>query len=390
MTALIKFFNLLGIIIAKSFAGKMNMEQIRHNLKGNKSLASQLREKSPEILNIWEEWVRKDHSILANIDSLSLKNSLQEVIQNLADILDHKAKAVESSLLRDHGIYRANFPDYTIDKMISEYNYLRKAIFYCLRVENFSEKEKEIITETIEEGIAQAALGFAKRQFEMREHFIATLAHDLRNPLSAAKTSAQLINKMNDKPEKVKDLSMKIVETIDRADHLISDLLDSNLVRLGKEFSLVVSNTDIRKIIQESVDEVSAIHGNRFDYFGPSELRGFWDSSLLQRTISNLLTNAVKYGDANKKITIKAYQENNLIYVSVHNFGESISSEVEKHIFDRFYQKNDDQKSHEKSWGIGLYLVNGAVKAHGGSISLVSNQLDGTTFTICIPKDCRT
>ena len=161
-------------------------------------------------------------------------------------------------------------------------------------------------------------------------------------------------------------------------------------MRLGKEFSLVVSNTDIRKIIQESVDEVSVVHGNRFDYFGPSELRGFWDSSLLQRTISNLLTNAVKYGDANKKITIKAYQENNLIYVSVHNFGESISSEVEKHIFDRFYQKNDDQKSHEKSWGIGLYLVNGAVKAHGGSISLVSNQLDGTTFTICIPKDCRT
>jgi signal transduction histidine kinase len=367
----------------------MNMEQSHYNLRGNKSLASQLREKSPEILKIWEEWVRKDQTVLAKIDSLSLKNSLQEVIQNLADILDHKAYAVESSLLRDHGIYRANFPDYTIDKMISEYNYLRKAIFYCLRVEKFSEKEKEIITQTIEEGIAQAALGFAKRQFEMREHFIATLAHDLRNPLTAAKASAQLITKVVDKPEKVKLLSMKIVDTIERADHLISDLLDSNLARLGKEFTLVISNTDLRKTIQESIDEVSTIHGNRFDYFGPQELWGFWDSSLLQRTISNLLTNAVKYGFADKKITIKAYQENNWIYVSVHNFGEPINNEVEKHIFDSFCQKNESQKSNGKSWGIGLYLVNGAVHAHGGSISLSSNQEDGTTFTICIPKDCR-
>ena len=270
-----------------------------------------------------------------------------------------------------------------------EYNFLRKAIFHCLDLENIPESEKEIIIEAIEEGTAQAALGFAKKQFEMREKFISTLAHDLRNPLSAAKTSAQMILRVTDKAEKVKDLSSKIVNTIDRADHLISDLLDSNLVRMGKALPVVMDKANLKKIIQDSADEVSTVYGDRIEYRGPLEVWGYWDSSLLQRAISNLLINAAKYGEAKRNITIMVNEINSWVNVSVHNFGEAISTEDQKHIFDRFYQKNDFQKSREKGWGIGLYLVKGAVEAHGGSVCLDSNQQMGTTFTICIPKDCR-
>jgi signal transduction histidine kinase len=352
-------------------------------------LASQLREKSPEILRTWEEWVRKEHMTLNGVDSPSLKNSLPEVINYLADVLDHNVRAVESSLLRDHGVDRANYPDYTIDQMISEYNFLRKAIFHCLNLENISDLEKEIIIEIIEEGTAQAALGFAKKQFEMREKFISTLAHDLRNPLTAAKTSAQMIMRVSDKEDKVKYLSSKIVRTIDRADHLISDLLDSNLVRLGKALPVVMGTANLNSIIRDSIEEVSTVYGNRIEYSYSEDIRGFWDSSLLQRAISNLLINAAKYGEAKKKITVWANEKNSWVNVSVHNYGGPISHEDQKHIFDRFYQKNDYQKSKAKGWGIGLYLVKGAVEAHGGSVCLDSNQQTGTTFTICIPKDSR-
>ena len=365
------------------------MQQTDQYLEVPMSLSNQLRKKSPEILKLWEEWVRRDHISLDSVDSLSLKNSLPEVINHLADVLDHKALAHESSLLREHGIDRANYPNYTIDQMIMEYNYLRKAIFHFLDVENISEVDKEIIIEIIEDGIAQAALGFAKKQFEMREKFISTLAHDLRNPLSAAKTSAQLITRMNDKADKVKVLSNKIVDTIDRADHLITDLLDSNLVRMGKVLPFNPSATNLRKIIQESVEEVSTIYGNKIDNSDTQEILGFWDSSLLQRAITNLLTNAAKYGEPKKRITIKSMEENNLVYISVHNIGEPISEEDQKFIFDSFYQKNNINKCTEKGWGIGLFLVKGAVMAHGGTVTLESNLQNGTTFTICIPKDCR-
>jgi len=362
--------------------------KLQENMPDGITLANRLRMEIPNILNLWEKSVREEVEAARYLHPTELKNSLPKVLVNLAQALEFQAKGTmtEIKVAREHGKERSTFPQYTLGQIIAEYRLLRRAIFEVIG-QNISSEERDTIIDAIEIGISESASEFIKQQFQFREQFVTMLAHDLRNPLSAAKTSAQLILRSPEKKESVLNVATRIVNTIDRADRLIQDLLDSNLVEMGKTIPLKIEECNLNSIVNNAMDEAISVYGKRFTLESEATVLGFWDPVILQRAIGNLLTNAIKYGDPKKDVKITIAKKDSQIQIAIHNFGDAISEKEQLGIFDNLYRASTKRDGNAISWGIGLFLVKGVMLAHGGTVQVQSNEKEGTTFTMTLPMD---
>ena len=368
----------------------VNEEETQLDRPSRVLIAKLLRQKISNILILWERWVRKEVEAARELHPTDLKNSLPKVLENLAQALEYQAKGglPEVKVAREHGRERSAFPQYTLEQIIAEYRLLRRAIFEVIG-KNISDQERDTIIDAIEIGISESASEFTKQQFAFREQFVSMLAHDLRNPLSAAKTSAQLILRTPVKSKVVETMAVRIVSTIDRTDNLIKDLLDSNLVQMGQKIPLEITECNLYSVIKSSLEEVTSIYGERFKINSDPHIVGYWDPKMLQRAVGNLLTNAIKYGSPNSPVLITMSLAASQVQIDIHNEGEVIPLREQKGLFDNFYRTSGVREGHSVGWGLGLFLVKGAILAHGGSVSVKSRENDGTTFTLTFPKDCR-
>lgn len=228
-----------------------------------------------------------------------------------------------------------------------------------------------------------------KEERELRERFTDALTHDLRTPLAAAKMSAQLVLKYRENEEKRELLLHKVVESLERTDKMIEDLLDANRIKAGEKLPLKVVNCDVRLIAEQSLDELAITYGSRFVLTSGGECKGFWSCEGLRRVLDNLINNAIKYGAADEPVTVTIECHKNEICLSVHNFGEPLLKGEVQTLFKPFYRAKAADKGEQRGWGIGLTLVKGIVEAHGGRVEVDSEANKGTTFTVILPRDCR-
>lgn len=220
-----------------------------------------------------------------------------------------------------------------------------------------------------------------------RERFVAALSHDLRSPLSAAKTGAQLIGRGDQTPERTGELARRISDAVDRADRMLVDLLDASRVDAGQGISLELEPCDLVKIAEDVCAELGVRHGPRFAVVAEAEIKGVWNADALRRVLDNLLTNAVKYGDPATPITIRLRSREQRRTIFVHNFGPSIAVKDQAELFQPFHRAHAAEKSGKTGWGLGLTLVRGLVQALHGEVLLNSYPSEGTTFTVDLPAD---
>lgn len=230
------------------------------------------------------------------------------------------------------------------------------------------------------------AVSQLEQERAVREQFVATITHDLRNPLTAVKSSAQLMIRSPDKPEVRERAISRIISAVDRSDKMIRNMLDANLIQAGKPLPLQMDHCDMSVIAHEVVEEQKIIHGNRFVVNCKSPLVGHWSCDGINRIFDNLISNAVKYGDPEKEITLTCSDTGNEVEVLVHNFGDPITPEEQKTLFSAFKRTKSAQSSSLKGWGLGLTLVKGITEAHGGKVSIDSSREKGTTFKVVLPK----
>ncbi len=228
-----------------------------------------------------------------------------------------------------------------------------------------------------------------QKERELRESFVSLLTHDLRTPLSAAKVSAQLIQQQSDNAEISQSLAERIVSNVNRADQMITDLLDANLVRSGFRIQLNLESFNFTDLVKDTLHELAAIHGERFVIQGSDSVVGFWDRKSFRRVIENLCTNAIKYGYPESLVTVSVSQTETDACLEVHNRGEVISKEDQCSMFQQFRRGRQAQSGSKKGWGIGLTLVRGVTEAHGGHVQLKSEQDMGTVFAVTLPLDSR-
>ena len=109
----------------------------------------------------------------------------------------------------------------------------------------------------------------------------------------------------------------------------------------------------------------------------------------MKRAIENVALNAVKYGDPVRRVTITARKAGKEVAISIHNEGPPLSARELETIFEPFKRVSTAENSSKTGWGIGLSLVKGVCAAHGGKVTVQSQEKTGTIFTLVIPIDAR-
>ena len=220
---------------------------------------------------------------------------------------------------------------------------------------------------------------------DLRERFVSTLSHDLRNPLAAAKINTQMMLRHAELGEKFLLIGGKILKNIGRADMMIQNMLDANHIRAGERLPLEVGKCDLRQITQDVLEELVSIHGDRFNLLARGPVLGFWSATQLRRVVENLANNAIKYGSAYAPVTVKLEEVDGNVTIAVHNQGSFLSPEEQVNIFKSYSRTAGAIASGQRGWGLGLTLVRGVVEAHGGKVQVESSLSKGTTFLVTIP-----
>ncbi len=220
---------------------------------------------------------------------------------------------------------------------------------------------------------------------EMRERFTNALAHDLRNPIAAARMSLELAIDMRDEHDSRERVLSRAIGSLSRTDKMIENLLDANRINAGEKLSFEISECNLPVIIHSTIEDLTVVHSDRFIYRGPEELKGYWSCDGLRRVIENLCNNAIKYGFEETPVTISLVATDDSIQLKVHNYGEPISKEDQAKLFEIFTRATTSTKN-IRGWGIGLSLVKGIAEAHGGQVFVESAPVIGTTFTVEIPR----
>ncbi len=355
-----------------------------------------LSDKKEEILSIWLERSLKEIPSAKQSERLALRNSLPTYLEHLSAALAsnrrmdlksverHNTESVRIGKL--HGADRAGNTNYILTEVIAEYHILREVIFQVLETGGqLSADHRDIILDSIEQAVNDAVVEFSEAHAEIQQKFIDTLTHDLRNPIAAAKLYAQMIEK-NDRPEHHARFGSRIIQSLNRVDAMINDLLDAGRVRAGEPLALQYFDCDLAEVLDAVVEEMVSLHGDRFVVETERKLKGHWGCDGLRRAIENLVGNAVKYGSGDTPIRLSLVQKDEWVELAVQNAGTPIPRQDLPMLFQQYRRSTHAGQNVKSGWGLGLSVVQGVADAHNGTVKVESTSAEGTRFTLRIPS----
>lgn len=218
----------------------------------------------------------------------------------------------------------------------------------------------------------------------LRTDFVVNVSHEFKTPLSSIEGYATLLQNSALAPKKREYYIRKILDNSRKLSDLSSDILmlskleNQQIVPGGGEFRL---DEQIRKTILLLEDRWSA-RQIEFDMELPRQMY-YGSEALLERVWSNIIDNAIKHSDVGGSIRITMEQRHSQVCVTIADDGCGMSQEVQKHIFEKFYQ--GDPSRREEGNGLGLALVRRIVELCNGQISVRSSPGCGAAFTVTLP-----
>ncbi|MEI8022436.1 MAG: ATP-binding protein, partial [Schlesneria sp.] len=229
-----------------------------------------------------------------------------------------------------------------------------------------------------------------QKQVEQRDLFLATLSHELRNPLGAVTSALRLLQSGRDNS----DLLQKTLAAIDRQTSqmtaLLDDLLDVSRVTKGK-IELRRSPVELQHVVRESVESVMPMFEKRNQQVkvtianGPAWVNG--DAVRLRQIVINLLTNAARYSPPGETIFVSLETESNTSgCIRVKDHGIGIPREMQERIFEPFEQLRRTHNEASEGLGLGLSLSRRLAELHGGNVTVFSRgDGQGSEFTVHVP-----
>lgn len=229
-------------------------------------------------------------------------------------------------------------------------------------------------------------LGELQQAVQFSEGFVGILGHDLRNPLSAITTAADLLLR-RERNERITRPIERIRTSAGRMERMIEQILDFTRARIGGGIPVKPIKVDLRRLAQQLVEELESAASQKIILEARGALVGQWDGDRLAQVISNLLGNAVEHGAPGAPIFLDLDgSAKDLIRLSVKNSG-TIADFDPSLLFDPFRRATEETKSRRsKGLGLGLYIVQQIVHAHGGRIAVESSSAEGTTFVVKLPR----
>ena len=246
-------------------------------------------------------------------------------------------------------------------------------------------------SDVTERHVAEEALREAGRR---KDEFLATLAHELRNPLSPIRHAAKLAQKASVTPKQLKWSHEVIERQVKHMSRLLDDLLDVSRITRGK-FELQTQCVALADCVAEAMESGRPLieakqHHVEVDLPVGEPVYVDGDPVRLVQIFSNLITNAAKYTDSGGRLVVTMRTAGDSVEVSVLDNGMGISAEVLPQVFDMFAQATSALDRTEGGLGIGLSLVRGLVRLHGGSVEAHSQGPGtGSEFVVRLPRSGR-
>ncbi len=225
-----------------------------------------------------------------------------------------------------------------------------------------------------------------RRLDEVRRSFVANVSHELRTPVGAIAVLAETLSASND-PATIKRLGDRLQFAALRLGDMIEDLLELSRTEGG---SLVkAENLDVGLFIGDAVANLAESAARaKVEVkvrLTPEAISVNGDKRQLRSAVQNLLDNAIKYSEPGSEIQVDAVVRGEWVVLSVADQGIGIPASALDRIYERFYRVDGSRRRETGGTGLGLSIVRHVVSNHGGDISAVSVEGEGTTFTVELP-----
>jgi signal transduction histidine kinase len=232
-----------------------------------------------------------------------------------------------------------------------------------------------------------------RRIDRMRTEFVSVTSHQLRTPLTSIKWYVELMDdpatSTNLTQEQQKFLK-QIDESNSRMIELVNDLLNVSRIETGTKFDLKPEQTDIIKLIQSVVEEQMVIANQRkvtvnLSNNDISELNLNIDASKVRQIVMNLLNNAIKYSPENNTVELRWHKDGQYFNLEIQDHGIGIPLAEQERVFEKFFRAANAVSKQTEGTGLGTYISRSIARAHGGDVSFVSVEGQGSTFTLKLP-----
>jgi signal transduction histidine kinase/CheY-like chemotaxis protein len=227
-----------------------------------------------------------------------------------------------------------------------------------------------------------------RRAVEVRERLIATVSHDLRNPLGTILMAIEILESGDHLDATGAKIAGGIRRSVDRMNKMIAQLLDFTRAHSGAGLPVERRPMNLQDVCRQVVEELELQHSmpGRFRCEFHGNLNGAWDASRLAQLVSNLGGNAIEHGAPDTPIDIRVHDEGEEVLLEMHNQGPPITLELLPFVFAPFRQASGQKGAKSGGLGLGLYISDRIVRGHGGSIVALSTAAEGTTFSVRLPR----
>lgn len=368
-------------------------------------LADFIEQHMPVILASWDAFAASLLPAAAGASRATLRDHseqiLRAIVQDLRTVQSPQQQAAKAwgqavqtpraghTAAQTHAVLRAT-SGFTMQQLVAEYRALRAGVLQrwfeahapgpeCLEdVIRFNEAIDQAVTESVD---------FFSREVERwRNVFLAVLGHDLRGPLNAILLSARLIATLGDGTP-VSEPTARLIRSGERMKQLLDDLLDYNRTALDMDIAVRPTLLDLAAVCREEIEvQQAALPDCRIELVVDGATWGCWDASRMKQVVSNLVTNAARYGVPGGPVRVSLHGQEAKLRLCVENPGPTIPKETIELLFEPLRRGASSGVSAEgTSMGLGLFIVRQVAQAHGGTV-LVESAHGRTTFTVVLPR----
>lgn len=364
------------------------------------------------ILQAWEDFARTIEPAALTMDDTELRDHAKLMLTAIARDLNTpqtghqreeksqgRAPASKSDTAAETHAEARLLYGYNVEQLVSEYRALRSSVLHLWASQATSGMPTDMqdvtrFNEAIDQALAESVARYAKLVKQSDNMFLAILGHDLRNPLGTVISGATFIMRATDVPSKYILAATRIFNSGQRMSKLISDLIDFTRSHLGVGIPIKPKRINLAEVCLNVVDELRTSHPERIiDFEAGAREDIYGDEDRLAQVLSNLIGNALQYGSPQTPIGVRVASRGDDVSVAVNNRGPVIPPKQIGSVFDplvRLAARDDPGAVRDTSLGIGMYIARQIVTAHSGTLRVESNDTDGTTFTMIVPRHMQT
>ncbi len=227
-----------------------------------------------------------------------------------------------------------------------------------------------------------------RRSDEFRDTFLGILGHDLRNPLHTIVMSTEVLKRLPNTPDEIRTRLVGLKSSAERMRRMIEQLLDLTRARLTEGIPVILSERplNVAPLVTKIVEEIRLAHPQtRIEIHAQGDCSARFDADRLEQVLSNLLENAVTHGDRDRPIRVLMTAQPSTVSLTVQNHGPPIDPDFLPLLFSPFARGGRAGGS-AAGLGLGLYIAERIIDAHGGKLLVESSLEAGTRFEVTLPR----